>query len=85
MYVYLTGCYSPTAMRRHMLWQEKKPTMPPVDAAALQQTRYDRQRMNVISRAMDKVVNIVSCFPSNSNIAVSSGVSTVLVVIHNGE
>ncbi|KAI0228672.1 hypothetical protein LSAT2_020864 [Lamellibrachia satsuma] len=50
--------YSPTAMRRQMLWQEKKPTMPPVDAAALQQNRYDRQQMNVISRAMDKVVNI---------------------------
>ena len=59
--------------------------MPPVDAAALQQNRHDRQRMNVISRAMDKVANIVSCFLSKSNIAVSSGVSTVLVDVHNGE
>ena len=57
--------------------------MPPVDAAALQQTRYDRQRMNVISRAMDKVANVVSCFPSTSSIAVSSGVSTVRVDVHN--
>ena len=57
--------------------------MPPVDAAALKQIRYDRQRMNVISRAMDKVANVVSCFPSTSNIAVSSGVSTVRVDVHN--
>ena len=59
--------------------------MPPVDAAVLQQTRYDRQRMNVISRAMDKVANVVSCFPSTSNIAVSCGVSTVRVDVDNGE
>ncbi|KAI0237468.1 hypothetical protein LSAT2_012003 [Lamellibrachia satsuma] len=50
--------YSPTAMKRQMLWQERKPTMPPVDVAALQQIRYDRQRMNVISKAMDKVANV---------------------------
>ncbi|KAI0218876.1 hypothetical protein LSAT2_029447 [Lamellibrachia satsuma] len=50
--------YSPTATKQQRLWQERTPTMPPVDPAALQRERYDRQRLNVISRAMSKVANI---------------------------
>ncbi|KAI0228348.1 hypothetical protein LSAT2_021172 [Lamellibrachia satsuma] len=54
----ITKHYSPTATKQQRLWQERAPTMPPVDPAALQRERYDRQRLNVISRAMSKVANI---------------------------
>ncbi|KAK2162840.1 hypothetical protein NP493_1501g01086 [Ridgeia piscesae] len=52
--------YSPTATKRNMLWQEGKPSMPPLDPGAIQRDRYERQRMGMVNRAMSKVAHIVS-------------------------
>ena len=57
---YVSSCCSPTATKPQMLWQEGKPSMPPVDHGALQNDRYERKRMDGITRAMSKVANIVS-------------------------
>ncbi|KAK2162838.1 hypothetical protein NP493_1501g01077 [Ridgeia piscesae] len=50
--------YSPTATKRNMLWQEGKPSMPPLDPGAIQRDRYERQRMGMVNRAMSKVAHI---------------------------
>jgi len=57
---YVSSCCSPTATKRNMLWQEGKPSMPPLDPGAIQRDRYERQRMGMVNRAMSKVAHIVS-------------------------
>ena len=59
--------------------------MPPVDPAALQRDRYDRQRMDVVSRAMSKVANIVSCRCLCVSITVVSGLISAPVGVQNSE
>ncbi|KAK2162839.1 hypothetical protein NP493_1501g01000 [Ridgeia piscesae] len=57
--------YSPTATKRNMLWQEGKPSMPPLDPGAIQRDRYERQRMGMVNRAMSKVAHIDNKRPTH--------------------